>query len=504
MKEKFYFFILFSILLSFANAQIPDTYDGKFEQKFLANKMAASNIYRVFVNGIEIDTYQSPIPASYAGFQLNDKQEANVEILVAKDVKWVDVRPRSANIHPVFKGNRISFKLNGPQKLSIEINGFINNPLFLFADKKKEKTIFDNNVIKFTGNKKHYVGILELNNNQSVYIEEGSVLVGVIYAKNANNIKVFGSGIIDGTYNNRLNDSLIKSGSFTGEQLSQMNGKYHRFLFFEDCKNVTVQDVTLHNSTSWEIVPLRCENVKIDNVKIISDQPGDDGIDIVSSKNVTVQNSFIRTKDDCIAIKSAQFLNPPQNVENILVKNNVLWNAAWGNAIEIGFELDSKEVKEILFEDNDIIHVESGAAISIHYAGKAHVKNITFKNIRIEDARQKFLDLAIFRSKHSIDKPANKELTAQLYRHGAWDGVVWVPKKDSTYHSTFRGKISNITFQDIKIIDGQHPFSLFSGDSKKNNIQNIIIENLWIHNKKINNIKDARLYHENTENIIFR
>jgi hypothetical protein len=44
-----------------------------------------------------------------------------------------------------------------------------------------------------------------------------------------------------------------------------------------------------------------------------------------------------------------ELLSPPfYNVENVLVKNCVFWNAAWGNAIEIGFEL-SGDVKNAKF-----------------------------------------------------------------------------------------------------------------------------------------------------------
>ncbi|HAQ17645.1 MAG TPA: hypothetical protein DCR40_00225 [Prolixibacteraceae bacterium] len=90
----------------------------------------------------------------------------------------------------------------------------------------------------------------------------------------------------------------------------------------------------------------------------------------------------------------------------------MFWNSIWGNAVEIGFELNSDEVKNIRFGNMDIIHVEDGATISIHNAGQAHVSGVTFENIRVEDSRQKLFDLAIFSSQYSPDGNRDPEYNA--------------------------------------------------------------------------------------------
>jgi polygalacturonase len=59
-----------------------------------------------------------------------------------------------------------------------------------------------------------------------------------------------------------------------------MKGSYNRFLEFIDCDNVTLDGVTLHNSTTWQVVPINTNNIRINNIKIISDQASDDGIDV--------------------------------------------------------------------------------------------------------------------------------------------------------------------------------------------------------------------------------
>ncbi len=221
-------------------------------------------------------------------------------------------------------------------------------------------------------------------------------------------------------------------------------------------------------------------------------------MDIVRCTNVTIDNVFAHTKDDCIAIKSHRDYPDEEATDNILVKNCVFWNSIWGNAIEIGFELNSDEVKNIRFENIDVIHVEDGAAISIHNAGKAHVHGVTFENIRIEDSRQKLFDLAIFSSQYSPDGNRDPEYNAKYYLHGAWDGVQKIPAGTEAYHSKFRGKISDITFKNIQVVGGLLPFSVFHGFDKEKNVSGIRIENLTYMGKKLTNAESAKIRLSNT------
>ncbi|CAN5825120.1 hypothetical protein BH24BAC1_BH24BAC1_17790 [soil metagenome] len=449
--------------------------------------LAPSEAYRVEVNGKPVFVYQSPVPAAYCSFDM----VGPVEIVVKanRDVRWVDVRPLSAGIKATFKDSLITIRLDKPAQLSIELNGSIKTPLFVFAngpetDKPKKN---DRNVRYFEGGKVHYPGIITLKSNQSVYVEGGAVVVGVVKAKGAKNVKVYGRGVLDGTYNRNFNDSLVKTKPADQEVLRVAKGTYQRFLEFIDCEQVTLAGVTLHNSTTWQVVPINCQNVRIDDLKIISDQASDDGIDVVRSRDVQIRNSFIRTTDDCIVVKA--HLNYPRTVvvDGLLVEGCTLWNALWGNAIEIGFELNAAEVKNITFRDIDIIHVEAGAVLSIHNAGTGHVRNVLFEDIRIEDARQKLFDLAIFRSRYSEDGTRDQQEIDRLYLHGAWDGVLHVPESKRAYHAQFRGNISNITFRNIQITDGLFPYSVFHGFDQSHNIKDVTIDHLVVHGKKIRN-----------------
>ncbi len=464
--------------------------------------LSPSEQYSVKVNGKNAFVYASPIPAAYCSFDMNSVVE--ITIKANRDIKWVDIRPLALGIKPIFKDSTIHFKLSKPAQLSIELNGSIKMPLFIFANapEKNKPNKNDTNVLFFEAGKIHYPGIINLQSNQTLYVEGGAVVVGVVKASHAKHIRIGGRGILDGTFNFRFNDSLIKTKNIDAINANKSTGKYQRFLEFTNCDDVKIEGITLHNSTSWQVVPLQSKNVEINNIKIISDQASDDGIDVVHSKNVHIHHCFIRTKDDCIAIK-AYIANPPgPDVDSILIDQCVFWNALWGNGFEIGFELNSAAVKNITFKNSDIIHIEAGAAFSIHNAGAATVSNVLFDNIRVEDARQKLFDLAIFRSQYSVDGTRDTAVRRKLYLNGAWDGVLMIPAEERAAHAIHRGKIKDVVFRNIKIVDGLFPYSVFYGYDAYKNVSNVLIENLQVHGKRITNLRDAKLYLENASNIL--
>jgi len=448
---------------------------------------ASDKYYQVKVNGISVPVFDTPI-ASYAVFDF--KGEVNIEVNTMYDVRWVDIRPLRIGLKPTYTGdNSFSFKLNQPENLSLELNGRIRQqPLFIFAGKPEPNQPLktDKNVIWFEGGKLYKDVKLELKDNQTVYIEGGAVVQGYIFAKGKKNIRICGRGILDGSLNKT--DPTCDN----------------RFIDLRDCENVIVEGITLHNATTWQVALFHCNKANINNIRIVSESGSDDGIDIFRCTNVVIDNVFAHTKDDCIAIKSGGKYPAEDATDNILVKNCVFWNSIWGNAIEIGFELYSSEVKNIRFENIDVIHVEDGATMSIHNAGQAHVHNVVFDNIRVEDSRQKLFDVAIFFSRWSPDGIQDPEFIKNNYLSGAWDGVQKTPKGKEAYHSQFRGKVSNIVFKDIQVVGGLLPFSVFHGFDKEKNVSGVTIENLTYIGKKLTDTESAKIRQQNTENLTIK
>lgn len=472
--------VLFLLSTTFSYAQKVISWKGP-------ESMVSNKYYEVKVNGQPVSVYDTPI-ASYAVFDFTG--EVTVEVNTMFDVRWVDIRPLATGLKPRYTGDHsFTVQLNKPQNLSLELNGRIRQqPLFIFSNRPEINfpSRTDKNVIWFEGGKLHKDVLLELKDNQTVYIEGGAVVQGQIYAKNKKNVKIMGRGIMDGSLNRGRVDNK------------------HRFIDFRDCENMQVQDIILQNSTTWQIAAYHSRQFLIKNVRIVSEHGGDDGMDIFRCTDVVVDGVFAHTKDDCIAIKSGGDYPADHPTDNILVKNCIFWNSIWGNAVEIGFELYSNEVKNIRFENIDIIHVEDGAALSIHNAGPAHVHHVVFENIRIEDARQKLFDVAIFYSSWAPDGTRDQDLIERYYLHGAWDGVMKIPEGKEEYHRQFRGKISNIIFKDIQVVDGPLPFSVFHGFDEEKNVTDVVIDNLTWHGQKLTDKESAKIRAENTENLVIK
>lgn len=66
----------------------------------------------------------------------------------------------------------------------------------------------------------------------------------------------------------------------------------------KSCRNVTLSGYTLKNSGNWAHAIFACENVKINNIKVLG---GHDGIDIFVCKNVEIADCVLHTGDDCVA-----------------------------------------------------------------------------------------------------------------------------------------------------------------------------------------------------------
>ena len=110
------------------------------------------------------------------------------------------VRPLSYQITPDVNGNTMTFKLNTPRNLSIEVNGDIFHNLHLFANPVEEfvPTTKDKNVIFFgPGIHRFENDRFEVPSGKTVYVSGGAVLMGQVIIKNARDVKLIGRGIID-------------------------------------------------------------------------------------------------------------------------------------------------------------------------------------------------------------------------------------------------------------------------------------------------------------------
>jgi hypothetical protein len=273
-------------------------------------------------------------------------------------------------------------------------------------------------------------------------------------------------------------------------------------IYLEGTEGARVEGITLVNSPTWTLYARNTDGTRINGIHILNGGGPctTDGIDLVSSSNALVENVFIRTNDDNVVIKNLD----SKDVHDVTVRHAVLWNEPCGNALEIGFELRTGTIEKVRFEDIDIIRVERGAAMSIHNGDTATVQDVTYDNIRVEDARHKLLDFALVYSRYGPDRPeAEQERESRMDMGGAWDGILRCTPEQHAALAKNRGHIRNIRVRNLKVLEFL-PFSVLSGWDAEHAVENVVIEGMSVHGQLVRNAEEGKISTDYAPGLQFR
>ncbi len=152
-----------------------------------------------------------------------------------------------------------------------------------------------------------------------------------------------------------------------------------RILLFENCRNITIRDITFLYSDSWTLHLKLCDTVMIDGITIHNNyfRTNSDGIDPDSCRNVHISNCHIVGGDDCIVLKTTT----DEPCENIVVTNCTLETIA--TALKLGTESHG-DFRNVHFSNCTIRNTPVG--IGFFAKDGAVMERISFSNITIENA----------------------------------------------------------------------------------------------------------------------
>lgn len=156
---------------------------------------------------------------------------------------------------------------------------------------------------------------------------------------------------------------------------------------FIDCKNVLLQGVTFENSPAWNVHPLMCENLIVDNVNIRNPwyaQNGD-GIDIESCTTVLLVNSSFDVGDDAICMKSGKDKDGRDRgvpSSNVLIEGCTVYHGHGG--FVIGSEM-SGGCKDVIARNCVFIGTDVGLRFKSTRGRGGVVENIYVDNIKMTD-----------------------------------------------------------------------------------------------------------------------
>jgi hypothetical protein len=307
-------------------------------------------------------------PYSFANFDMAGP--VVVRVTSERSLRNTVIRPESAKVRmTVADDHTLSLALDRPCKFSVEPDGK-KGPLLLFANPLETDTPKqgDANVV-FFGPGVHKPEKITLQSNQTLYLAGGAVVKAEVLATGSN-IKIRGRGILDGS------------------DWEWRKGPVGNLIGIRNCTDVEVRDITCRGSSHWTIVPRNSQKVTVRNVKICGSRvQNDDGINPCNSQDVLITDCFIRSDDDCVALKGLDYTAPNSDVERITVENSTLW-CDRARIFLLGHESRAAYMRNIMLRNLDIIHFTMTAFL-LEPGEDMRLENVTAQDIRIHGEGQR-------------------------------------------------------------------------------------------------------------------
>ena len=456
IKVMAFLWIIAFSMAACSNSNDPDTYDGlgRVVTYPWPNGMAKYEDITMTADGKDIDLHSVRANNTYA-WTLNTEElcdqipvamfdmagTISIEITLPVLASNVIIRPLNSGIIPDVNGNKISFSISQPGHYSVEYNNDPRRPI-------NTVLIFANPIENFTGTMVIEPGIYTqdylINSGETLYLKAGAVIRGSV--KMNSNSKIVGRGIIDGSH--------------LPNRILYLNHQATVPIEVNFANNIEVNGITIFDPNSWNVQFQDTSNVTVNNLKVVSARNNSDGISIQGSNNVTIQNSFLRTWDDGIAIKSYG----PQDPYRISVKNCIFWTDL-AQSLEIGYETNrgskpNPKIYDVTFEDIVIIHSMHNAPISIHNGDNADIFNITYKNITIENYQSEGNGW-----NYLID--ITNTTSEEIGGNPVWTTV------------TSRGNIHDIHIENVRILSGIAPQARFVSSGSGGSVYNVTVKDIF-------------------------
>ena len=368
-----------------------------------------------------------------ANFSCDGPQTVVIE--APSPINTYSIQPKSAGIKASVNGKRMTFKIDGPGKLYIRID---ERPyLAIFANPlETDVPSPDAPGVRYFGPGVHDAGRITLEDGMTVYIA-GGALVNGNFNGTGKNVKILGRGSLGGNLS--------------------VNG----------CENLTVDGIFMRSTRGWTNTVTNSINTVYHNVKVFSHTGtwGLDGINPVSSKGFLIDDCFIRTRDDCIAVKAN---GNPDNFDlscrDVTIKGCLLVGWDHADGMTMGFELNGGIVENIRMQDCDILRARGSgrtgghAAFSIVCDGPSEVRDIYFEDIRVEsDIEYKNLEIIL--------------TEGERYGNGRM------------------GSIKGVHLKNVRWDNPVKPFTLVGHPTRF--VEDITFENCYVGGKRLTSLQDA-------------
>lgn len=459
----------------------------------------ASTVYSLKLNNIQVPIANYNGDYDYANLSMSvGTTTVEVTVTGASSITSYSISPKKLNLTGSTSGNKLTFTISKDEYLIVQINGLKRlviaaDPGEVGAPASSGAGIFNVTAAPFNADKTgstlttaaiqsaidaasaynngivyvpagvYTIGNLVLKSNMKLYLQSGAVLYASIvktdYTMNwhkdsinkdvtwwistqvgADNIKVYGRGIIDG-------------------RGTSMPGFASNLLVPMGCTNFTCEGILFRDSSAWAVTPVRSNDLTFTNMKIFNrfSVGEDDGIDVCESQNVTVTNSIGIGLDDPYTTKSwtqttdisKNWPGSPEVVSNVTFDDCISWTFCYGYKVGQGV---LQNQTGITFK-NSVVY-DSAVGIGVHHKyGTGTVSAITFDNIDIEkvsntnDGHRTWLHMEVLGGTNGVGPINGVNIkNINVRDQGTSGGIL------KGYDST--SQISNTTFDNIKMPNG--------------------------------------------------
>jgi hypothetical protein len=423
--------------------------------------------YEVWAEGKKVDVYTARVldppfagkqwdyggPYGFANFDMT--REVTVRVTSKRSLRDTIIRPVSSGVVPKIEDDHtLTIRLDRPRKLSIEPDGR-KGPLLLFANPMEENPPKpDAEGIVYYGPGIHKPGKIDLTSGQTLYLAGGAVVKGGIMAQ-GDNIKICGRGILDGS------DWEWRKGPTP--TVIAIRGE-----------NIEVSGITIRGASHWTIVPRHSRNVTVRNVKLCNSRvQNDDGINPCNSQDVLITDCFIRSDDDCVAMKGLNYdRNHENNVERITVENCILW-CDRARIFLLGHESRAEYMRQVTLRNLDIIHFTMTPFL-FEPGEDMQLEEITVRDVRMNG-------------------------------EGQWEFIRLRPVVNQYMRKQMPGYISNIRFENITVTGqpGAYPVQLMGAD-EEHSVKDVTFENVSILGRSLTAKSENVRLGEHVEGVEFK
>ncbi|MDD5933792.1 MAG: glycosyl hydrolase family 28 protein [bacterium] len=397
-------------------------------------------------------------------FDFEGKVHMEVEINTDETITTASLSPLAYQIPIAIDGNKLSFDLEYQSNYVLTFNDDYKTAIHIFTNEIEEDEITEemaknDDSIVYIGPGLYKADTIPVKDNSTIYIAGGAFVYGDIHGEVVENLTIKGHGIISGDIYTRTSDT-----------------DYTVPVVLRNAKHIVLEDITFLNPAGWVINLYKCEDVKINNIKIISARQNGDGISVQSSKDVTVKGGFVRTWDDSLVVKN----NDLGTTENVTFDGVTVWTDL-AQSMEVGYETHGAYMKNITFKNITVLNNFHKAVISMHNCDEAEISNVTYENITVENAAMFGDDQTDGENDFFIDFTIayNVEWTESGGDRGSIDGVN-IHNVKVYNEEELEGGVSSIS-------------SRMLGESDTSMIKNVTIKGIEIEGRNISNAQDLKL-----------